>query len=78
MITALQDFVHNIPVLLAMDNKLNRIGLFMDLSKAYDVLDHKLLLNKLNLYGISGTANLWIVIFNQQETICRAEQFKTR
>jgi hypothetical protein len=75
-ITALQDFVHNI--LLAMDNKLNPNGLFMDLLKAYDVLDHKLPLNKLNLYGIRGTAKLWIVIFNQQETICRAEQFKTR
>ena len=49
-VTALQDFVND--ALTAIDNKMNPIGLFMDLSKAYDVLDHKLLLYKLNVYGI--------------------------
>jgi hypothetical protein len=39
---------------------MNPIGVFMDLSGAYDVLDHKLLLNKLNAYGIRGIANLWM------------------
>jgi hypothetical protein len=54
----LQDFVNDVQT--AIDNKMNPIGLFMDLSKAYDVLDHKLLLNKLNEYGITGTANSWV------------------
>jgi hypothetical protein len=44
----------------ALDKKINPIGLFMDLSKAYDVLDHKLLLNKLVKYGIRGIALQWM------------------
>jgi hypothetical protein len=58
METALQDFVNNVQT--AVDDKMNPIRLFLDLSKAYDVLDHKLLLDKLNAYGIRGIANLWM------------------
>jgi hypothetical protein len=57
-LTALQDFVNDVQT--AVDNKMNPVGLFMDLSKAYDVLDHKLLLNKLNEYGIRCIANSWM------------------
>jgi len=56
--TALQDFVNNVQT--AIDNKMNPVGLFLDLSKAYDVLDHRLLLDKLNIYGIRGIANTWM------------------
>jgi hypothetical protein len=56
--TALQDFVNNVQT--AVDNKMNPVGLFLDLSKAYDVLEHKLLLDKLNVYSIRGIANLWM------------------
>ena len=31
----------------------------MDLTKAYDVLDHQLLLEKLYSYGVRGLANSW-------------------
>ena len=37
---------------------MNLIGILLDLTKAYDVLNHKLLLSKLNSYGIRGVANL--------------------
>ena len=42
---------------------MNPVGLFLDLTKAYDVLDHKRLLDKLNSYGIRGIANLWMELY---------------
>ena len=54
-VTALQGFIGSIQE--AIDKKMNPIGLFLDLTKAYDVLDHKLLLFKLGKYGIRGVTN---------------------
>jgi hypothetical protein len=61
-----------------LDNKLHSIGIFLDLSKAFDTLNHEILLNKLNSYGIRGVANDWLrsylsnrtqyVIFNQNSS----------
>ena len=56
--TALLDFINNVQS--AIDNKMNPVGIFLDLSKAYDVLDHKILLDKLNAYGIRGITNKWM------------------
>ena len=35
------------------------IGIFIDFSKAFDTVDHNLLLQKMKLYGIQDTANQW-------------------
>jgi hypothetical protein len=42
-----------------MENKHQVIGSFLDLTKAYNVLNHQILLDKLEKYGIRGLANKW-------------------
>ena len=49
--SALIDFVHTVT---ALDNKKYMIAMFLDLKKAFDTVDHAILLHKLELYGIRG------------------------
>ena len=44
----------------ALDNEEVAIGVFCDLSKAFDTINHDILLDKLNHYGIRGIANDWL------------------
>jgi len=39
--------------------KKNPVGIFLDLTKAYDLLNHEVLFSKLNSYGIRDASNLW-------------------
>ena len=44
----------------AIDNKHVCAGIFIDLRKAFDTVDHALLVNKVNVYGVRGLSNSWL------------------
>ena len=54
---ALLSIVEQIPT--ALDEKKFACGVFIDLEKAFDTVNHEILLSKLNHYGIRGVANKW-------------------
>ena len=55
---ALMDLIENICE--SIDKKKYVMGIFIDLKKAFDTIDHNILLNKLYHYGIRGISNDWI------------------
>ena len=57
LIWQLIDLVDNISS--NIDNKKHSIGICIDLSKAFDTIDHKILQRKLQYYGIRGIACDW-------------------
>ena len=50
-------FIENVQS--ALDNNKFACGIFIDLEKAFDTVDHNILLRKLNYYGIRSIAYDW-------------------
>jgi hypothetical protein len=65
---ALQCFVKSIQE--ALEDKMNPTGIFLDVTKAYDVLNYTIGLSKLNSYGIRNVVNLWFELYLSHRKQC--------
>jgi hypothetical protein len=64
--TASHSFIQSVQE--AIDRHLHAVGIFLDLSNAYDVINHNSLLDKLDLYGIRGSVNKWFQLYFTNRT----------
>ena len=55
-------------VLSALNDKKLPASIFMDLSKDFDTLDHQIILNKWQYYGINGTLLCWFISYLSSRT----------
>ena len=52
----------------ALDNGKFACGIFIDLQKAFDTVNHNILISKLDHYGIRGTSNNWFKSYLSERT----------
>ncbi len=54
-----------------LDKKKYAVGVFIDLIKAFDTIDHDILLNKMERYGIRGVVWKWLKSYegNRQQSV---------
>ena len=55
---AVVDFINDVSK--AIDDDMNTVGIFMDLSKAFDTIDHNILLAKSYHYGFRVVSQKWL------------------
>ena len=60
------------------DSKKLNLAIFLDLKKAFDTVDHKILVGKLRRYGMRDTAGNWFQSYLDQRThFCAANGQKS-
>ena len=66
---ALMNFVNK--VVNALDKSNHLVGIFLDYSKAFDTINHEILLKKISHYGVRGKALEWFrsYLFNRQQYV---------
>ena len=77
--TAILEFINHIYN--AIDKKEHTLAVFIDLSKAFDVIDHSILLYKLSYYGIRGLPLKWIASYlseREQLTVVNGSKSQSR
>uniref|UniRef100_A0A671WXI2 Reverse transcriptase domain-containing protein n=1 Tax=Sparus aurata TaxID=8175 RepID=A0A671WXI2_SPAAU len=75
---ALMEFVEEITS--AIENKEYAIGIFLDLKKAFDTVDHDLLLKKMHMYGVRVVALSWFGSYleNRHQYVQMNNNFKSQ
>jgi len=65
-------------ILTAKDNKEKTIGIFLDLSKAFDMVNHKILNRKLDWFGIRGlVGNLFSSYLSYRKQVVQIDHVKS-
>ena len=54
----------------SLDNKINSYCIFLDFVKAFDTVNHKILLDKLEYYGIRGSSLKWFISYLTDRKQC--------